>query len=140
METYDFAECCTSRIVDGWGGDHSLDYIFIGNKRVENTYENYKERATKELLECCETLNSDEKGDAFWDDDGDKYTDLRNLALIMITLTTEQGHAIQFAKEVGFTMTRSVAKGRHPERCLKGGWISGKNLFKWYQANKEPKA
>ena len=133
----EFGSCCTARVIDDLRGFDYDDIVWDGNKRVNlNTYEQYKVWATKELKSCIAFQNGEESED--WDDDpdyGDKYPDIRNIALFFVTLTTEQPRALQFIKEVGFKTTRKVAKGRHPERCLIGGWITGKNLYKWYLVN-----
>lgn len=138
MYIEDFSDCCTARIISDWQAYGTKPtVIWEGNTKWSiNSYETYKEWATRQLKSLIESENEVEadnyKSSIEWgEEDGDKYPDIRNLALIFATLTSEQVWAIQFAKEVGFTSTRKVRKGRHPERTLIGLWISGKNLHKW---------
>lgn len=119
MQLSDFGDCCTSGIIEEWGG------------RVEGAFDNYAEykaAKTLELKEIVEELNENES-------ERGGLGDVRNRGILFATVTSAQVYAVKFAKEVGFRVTRPANKGRHADTKLIGMFIDGEVLHDWYENN-----
>lgn len=127
--------CCVARVIDDWQGQEYPTTMWIDHKRFPiNNKEDYFKMATVALKKLCEAENASEERD---EDSDDEYDDLRNKAIYTATLREDQVWAMAFARQVGFTRTRLIDKGRYRnDSQMRLLWISSLDLFKWYEGVK----
>lgn len=139
LNKYDMGSCCVAKVIDNWLGkeeDHGNMFCQDGSRITVNDYQSYKEFATRELKSFCGVINQHEAGGRAGGGGPNEFRDLRNLAVFTATLRGDQVWALQFAKEVGFTRTRPLIKGRYNRDTeMRLLWISSFDLFDWFEKN-----
>lgn len=134
--------CCVAKVIDEWGGkeEETVRFDDAGKRYSITDYESYKKWASGQLKRLCAHENRTETHTSMhagWGEKGlNEFEDMRNKAVYTATLRKDQVWALLFAKEVGFTRTRPLHKGRYSEEVtMRLLWITSNDLFNWNEAN-----